>query len=161
MALTLEQAAATTPPVRLTDTEALIDLRAMRAYRLERVRAELHRQDIGACVLLSPYSIRYATGLRNCAIFQTHILAGYLFIPQEGPVVYFDSEPGQRTATGLETVDEVRDDVLPLSFMFAGTRLGEWTTKWAAQMADLLRQHGAGNRRLAIENAGPPRTRRL
>ena len=155
MALTLEQAAGTTPPVQLTDTEALIDLKAMRSFRLERVREQLRIQDIGAGVLLSPYSIRYATGLRNCAVFQTHILAGYLFIPQDGPVVYFDSEPGQRTAAGLETVDEVRDDVLPLSFMFAGSRLDEWTTRWAAQMSDLLKQHGAGSRRLAIERAGP------
>ena len=155
MAMTLEQAARTTPPMQLTDTEAMIDLKAMRAYRLGRVRDQLRRQDIAACVLLSPFSIRYATGVRNCAIFQTHILAGYLFIPVEGPVVYFDSEPGRVTASGLGTIDEVSGEVMQLSFMFGGARLEEWTERFADQMTGLLDRHCGGDRRLAIERAGP------
>ncbi len=125
--LTLKEAAPTTPRPTITDTEAPIDLVKMRAYRLGRLRAQLKKQDIAACVLLSPYSIRYATGVRNCAIFQTHILAGYLFVPAEGPTVYFDAEPGLFTGRDLETVDELRTDVLPLSYMFASRRRGEWT----------------------------------
>ena len=152
--LTLEQAARTTPPVQLTDTEASIDLRRMRLYRLERVRQELVARDCAGVVLLSPYSLRYATGVRNCAIFQTHILAGYVFIPAKGPVILFDSDPGRKTAAGLETVDEIRDDCLPLSYMFGGSRCEEWYRRWAKQMADLIDLHGGGNRRLAIEWAG-------
>ena len=149
--LTLTEAAHKTPRPTITDTEAPIDLVKMRAYRLGRLREQLKKQDIAACVLLSPYSIRYATGVRNCAIFQTHIPAGYLFVPAEGPTVYFDSEPGLFTARDLETVDETRTDVLPLSYMFASGRLGEWTGTWAGQMTDLLVAHGGGNRRFAIE----------
>ena len=152
--LSLEQAARTTPPTRLTDTEAMIDLPRMRRYRLNRVREQLIARDYAAVVLLSPYSIRYATGVRNCAIFQTHIQAGYLFVPAEGPVVYFDSAPGLATAAGLETVDACRADVLPLSYMFAGARAGEWFRTWARQMADLVDRYGGGNRRLGVERAG-------
>ena len=43
-----------------------------------------------------------------------HIQAGYLFVPADGPVIYFDSEPGRHTGRQLETIDEVRDDLLPL-----------------------------------------------
>ncbi len=153
--LTLKQAARTTPCPTVIDTEASLDLVKLRAYRLGRLRAQMHDQDIAACVLLSPYSIRYATGVRNCAIFQTHIPAGYLFVPAEGPTVYFDSPPGLFTAKDLETVDELRSDVLPLSYMFASDRLGEWSRKWAGQIADLLDAHGGGNRRLAVEWGGP------
>jgi Xaa-Pro aminopeptidase len=153
--LTLKEAAQTTPCPTVTDTEASVDLVKMRAYRLGRLRAQMHNQDIAACVLLSPYSIRYATGVRNCAIFQTHIPAGYLFVPAEGPTVYFDSPPGLFTAKDLETVDETRTDVLPLSFMFASDRLGEWSRKFAGQITDLLDAHGGGNRRLAVEWGGP------
>ena len=79
--LTLERAAHTTPVVSLSDTEpAGIDLDRMRRYRLGRLREQLAAQDVGACVLTSPYSIRYATGFRNCAVYQTHIEAGYLFV---------------------------------------------------------------------------------
>ena len=153
--LTLEQAARKTPPTGLTDSEVLIDLPKMRRYRLARIRAELRKQDLAGCVLLVPHSIRYATGIRNCAIYQTHILAGYLFIATDGPVVLFDSQPGRFRAQDLETIDECRHDVLPLSFMWASTRLDEWMDRWAAQMADLVEAHGGGNRRLAIERAGP------
>jgi Xaa-Pro aminopeptidase len=153
--LTLKQAAHTTPRPTLTDTEASVDLEKMRAYRLGRLRAQMQKQDIAACALLSPYSIRYATGVRNCAIFQTHIPAGYLFVPVEGPTVYFDSPPGLFTARDLETVDEVRTDVLPLSYMFASDRLGEWSKTFAGQITDLLDAHGGGNRRLAVEWGGP------
>ena len=149
----LETAAATTPVTSLTDTEAMIDLETMRHYRLGRLRDQLKARDYGACVLLSPYSIRYATGVRNCAIFQTHILAGYLFVPADGPVIYFDSEPGRNTAGGLSTVDEIRDDVMPLSYMFASDGLDAWTRRWAEQMADLVDRRGGGSRRLAVERS--------
>jgi len=61
--------------------------------------------------------------------------------------------PNRRTAAGLETVDECRD-ALPLNFMYSGSRMDEWARRWAAEMADLIEQHGGGNRRLAVERAG-------
>jgi Xaa-Pro aminopeptidase len=150
----LTEAARRTPPVALSDSEAMIDLAKMRRYRQDRVRAELRARDLAACVLTSPLSIRYACGARNGALFQTHIPSAYLFLPAEGPVVLFDTGAARLTGVGLETVDEVADEVLPLSYMFAGERLEEWMGKWARQMAALVERHGGGNRRLAIERAG-------
>ncbi len=71
----------------------MIDPPRLRAYRQNRLRAEIKAQGLGAIILTEPLSIRYATGVRNCALFQTHIQAGYIFLPAEGPVVYFDSGP--------------------------------------------------------------------
>ena len=153
--LTLEQAAHTTPVTGLSDTEAAgIDLDKMRKYRLGRIREQLVKLDYAACVLLSPYSIRYATGFRNCAIYQTHIQAGYLFVPAEGPVILFDGEVGPVTGPGLGTIDEIRHDVVPLSYFYGGPRLDQWFADWARQMAELVERHGGGNNRLAIERAG-------
>ena len=84
--------------MQITDTEGVIDIPRMRHYRLQRVREQIRAFNYGAVVLLDPLSIRYATGVRNCALFQTHILAGYLFVPAHGPVIYFDAEPGLLTA---------------------------------------------------------------
>ena len=97
--LTLEQAARITPPTRATDTEAPIDVPRMRAWRLNRLREQIAAHGLDAVILAEPLSIRYATGVRNCALFQMHILAGYLFVPASGPVVYFDSEPGRNTGS--------------------------------------------------------------
>ena len=153
--LTLEQAAWITPPMQAVDTEGMIDVPRMRAFRQNRLRQQIAEQGFDAIILLEPLSIRYATGVRNCTLFQMHIQAGYLFIPAEGPVVYFDSEPGRNTGSTLETIDEIRDDLMPLSYMFAGPRHGEWTSQWADQIDDLIRTHcGTGARRIGVERAG-------
>lgn len=152
--LTLEQAAWITPPIHAVDSEAIIDLPRLRAYRQNRLRAEIKAQGLGAVILNEPLSIRYASGVRNCALFQMHIQAGYLFMPAEGPVIYFDTGPGQETGSQLETIDEVRPEVLPLSYMFSGYRQQEWAKAWAEQMAELCRSHCGGETRIGIERPG-------
>ena len=149
--LTLEQAARITPPTQAVDTEGMIDVPRMRAYRRNRLREQMGLQGIDALILVEPLSIRYATGVRNCALFQMHIQAGYLFLPANGPVVYFDSDPGRETGARLETIDEIRDTLLPLSYMFAGHRQPNWTRRWAAQMADLAREHCGTRARIGLE----------
>lgn len=46
-----------------------IDLKAVRLYRLGRVRAEMRKRDIAALVISDPVNIRYATGTRNMQVF--------------------------------------------------------------------------------------------
>jgi len=152
--LTLEQAARITPPAQAVDTEGTIDVPRMRAHRQHRLREQIAAQSIDALILLEPLSIRYATGVRNCALFQMHIQAGYLFVPADGPVIYFDSSPGRETGAELETIDEIRDDLLPLSCMFAGDRQPEWAGKWAAQIADLICRHCGPAATVGLERAG-------
>ncbi|WP_420547504.1 M24 family metallopeptidase [Curvivirga sp.] len=153
--LTLEQAAQITPPTQAVDTEGMIDVPRMRAYRQNRLREQIKAQGFDAVILAEPLGIRYATGVRNCTLFQMHIQAGYLFIPAEGPVVYFDSEPGRETGSQLETIDEIRDDILPLSYMFAGYRHNEWCQNWAKQMDDLIKAHcGVGKKKIAMDRVG-------
>ena len=136
------------------DTEAMIDVPRMRAYRRNRLREQMGARGIDALILVEPLSIRYATGVRNCALFQMHVPAGYLFVPADGPVVYFDSKPGRDTGARLETIDEVRETLLPLSYMFAGHRQQEWACRWAAQMADLVRRHCGAGATIGMERTG-------
>ena len=152
--LTLEQAARITPPALAIDTEGIIDVPRMRAYRQNRLRAQICDHGLDALILVEPLSIRYATGVRNCALFQMHIQAGYLFLPVAGPTIYFDSSPGRETGARLETIDEVRDALLPLSYMFAGHRQQEWVERWAAQMADLIRHHCGRAARIGVDRIG-------
>lgn len=151
--LTLEQAADTTPVTLLTDTEAQIDMRRLRTYRLQRLRDQILKHDLAAVVLFSPLSIRYASGVRSCALYSTHIVSGYLFVPAEGPVILFDHEAGQRRGSQLETIDEGRP-AIPLSYFFGGSRMDEWMDRWAKEIAALVDEHGGGNRRLGVERAG-------
>ncbi|MEX6502996.1 M24 family metallopeptidase [Pseudomonas zhanjiangensis] len=139
----------TSPVMRLTDTEAQIDMRRLRGYRLGRIREQLVARDYGACVLFDPISIRYATGFRNYSLFQMHIPCNYLFIPAQGPVILYESESAYHIANGLETIDECRP-ALQLNYFFGGSRQQEWVSQWVGEIASLLHEHGGGNRRLAI-----------
>ena len=57
--LTLEQAARITPPVQVVDTEGLIDVPRMRAYRQSRLREQARALGLDALILVEPLSIRY------------------------------------------------------------------------------------------------------
>ena len=122
--------------------------------RLARIRAELARRDCGACVLLDPVNIRYATGARNMQVFMLRNPARYLFLPAEGPVVLFEFPGCHHLAADIEVIDEIRP-ATTVSFVAAGAHLERAARRWAAEIADLARAHGAGNRRLAIERAQP------
>ena len=150
----LIRAARTTPPLGLTDTEPTIDMKRLRAYRMGRLRDEIIRRDYGACLFLDPINIRYATGHRNVAVFQTHLPGSALFVPAEGPVVLYETRAVGPVAEALETIDEVRP-AMPLTYFGGGERLGDWLERWAGEVAGLARAHGGGNMRLAIGRCDP------
>lgn len=147
-------AARKTPSFRMTDTETQIDFIRLRGYRLQRLRDQLRARDLGACVLFDPINIRYATGSRNATMFQMHVPMRFVFVPAEGPVILYDGEAYKHVARGLETIDEVRPPY-SLSFFFAGSRVEEMIGRWADEVADVMRQHGNGSRRLAIDICDP------
>ncbi len=143
-----------TPAVTLIDTEAQVDMRQVRGYRLARVRAGLKARDYSACVLYDPINIRYATGTRNMTVWCMHNAVRYCFIPAEGPVTLFDFHNCEHLSAGIETVDEVRH-ATSWFFFGAGPRSQERSKVWAAEIADLIRAHGGGNTRLAMDHCDP------
>ena len=67
-----------------------INFDKLRSYRLERVKKELIKNNIAACLLFDPINIRYATDSRNMSIFTMHNLHRYCFIPVDGPVILYE-----------------------------------------------------------------------
>jgi Xaa-Pro aminopeptidase len=133
---------------QLIDSE--IDMRVLRAYRLGRLRDELKRRDYAGILLYDPINIRYATGARNMTVWTLHNAVRYCFVASEGPVVMFEFHSAPHLPAGLETVDEIRTAVYWFYFG-AGQHGAERVKLWAAELADLLRRHGGGNRRLAVD----------
>jgi len=144
---------ASTPTSR--SIEAL-DLEAIYLARRARVRAEMARRDIGACLLTDAVNIRYATGTRNMQVFSSRNPASrYLFLPVEGPVVLFEFAGAEHLPVGAATIDEVRTATTS-SYVSKAERQDETIGAWADEIADLMRRHGGGSRRLGLEapNAG-------
>jgi Xaa-Pro aminopeptidase len=151
---TLAERARKPPQITLSDTEGQIDMVALRAYRLGRVRDQLRRLDYAGVLLFDPINIRYATGSRNMAVWTLHNAARYCFVPTEGRVVLFDFHNCEHLSDALETIDEVRPTTTWFYFP-AGPRVAERAQRWAAELTDLVRAQGGGNRRLALDHCDP------
>ncbi len=133
---------------------ALPDLPTMRHYRLERVRDQLRRFDYSGIVLYDPLNVRYATDSTNMQVWTMHNAVRYCFIATEGPVILFDFHNCEHLSAHLDLIDEVRPAVAWYYFG-VGNRYEEVAGRWAAEIADLMRMHGGGNRRLAIDHCNP------
>jgi Xaa-Pro aminopeptidase len=135
--------------------EEPIDLAAVRAYRLGRLRVEMAARSIDAVVLLDPVNIRYASGARNMQVFTARNPARYLFVPQSGRVILHEFAGCAHLADGLETIDEVRP-AITASYVAAGDAIAAVEAAWAAQVAALVREHCGTGAMVGVErvNAG-------
>lgn len=138
----------------------LPDLSVMRAYRLQRIRAQLAALDYGGIVLLDPLNIRYATDSRNMQIWSMHTPIRYCFVATEGPVVLFEFKGCQHLSQHLPLINEIRT-AIPWVYLAMKDRAGQAAESWAAELADLVNSHGGGNRRLAVDRCNPIGTRAL
>ena len=129
-----------------------IDEAAIRAYRGERIRGELRRQDHEAVLVADPVNLRYATGSRNMQVWTMHNLCRYAIVFASGPVVLFDLATGHHLSAGLASVSEVRSSI-PFDYMLVGHNAGHMAERWARQVDETLREHGCTGDTLAVDRA--------
>lgn len=130
------------------------DLPAMRKYRLERVRAELKRRGYAGALLYDPVNIRYATDSTNMQLWVAHNPTRHCFVSAGGPVVLFDYFSCEHLSDHSGVVDEVRPAVSWM-YMYGGELTDRKVRRWAAGIADLVKEHGGGNRRIAVDHLDP------
>ena len=58
-----------------------INFDELRAYRLERVKKELVKNNLEACILFDPVNVRYALDTVNMSVYNMHNLTRYCFVP--------------------------------------------------------------------------------
>ncbi len=138
------------PGTALTDHAAQIDMVRLRAWRLGRLQQQLRERDYGACVLLNPVHIRYATGSRNFPVWGLYNIHRYAFVPAQGRAVLFEFAGCEHLSQGLESIGEIRPAV-SWYHAAAGRSVEARAGRWAAEIADLMRAHCGENRRLAID----------
>ncbi|MBT5579451.1 MAG: aminopeptidase P family protein, partial [Acidimicrobiaceae bacterium] len=133
----------------------LIDMGAVRAFRLGRVREQMTRYGVDACLLFDPVNIRYASGSRNMQVFSARNPARYLFVALDGPVILFEFAGCFHLSAGLETIDEIRP-ATTASYVAAGDDIAAREQAWARQIASVIREHCGAGATVGIErvNAG-------
>lgn len=131
-------------------SQAPVDLDRARLYRLGRIRQQLEARDYAGILLFDQINTRYATDATNMQIWSSHYETRCVFVPTQGPVVVFDYANHPHLVADLPTVDEYR--LMPSFYYFtAGSNAADRAKTFGGQIAELVAQHGGGNKRLAID----------
>ena len=126
----------------------------VRAYRHDRIRQKLAEHDCAAILLCDPLNIRYATDCSDMQVWTMHNASRYALVCANGPTICFEYKNAMHLAENLDRVDEVRPATSWFYFS-AGPRIAEKVKIWAAELADVVRQNGGGNMRLAVDKMEP------
>jgi len=129
-------------------------VKKVRAYRHDRIKQKVVEHDCGAILLYDPLNIRYATDCSDMQVWTMHNPSRYVMVCADGHTICFEYKNAMHLAEGLDRVDEVRPAVSWFYFG-AGPLVEEKTKEWAAEVADVVRQHGGGNMRLAVDKMEP------
>lgn len=126
------------------------NLERMRETRLQRLCGELRKRDYAAALLFDPLNIRYATDSSNMHLWIAHNPARAAFVSADGYVVLWDFHGCDHLSAHLPLINEIRHGA-GFFYFLAGDQEEEQAAVFAGQVEELLRQHGGGNRRLAVD----------
>ncbi len=126
------------------------DMDIVRTYRLERLREQLRERDYAGCVLYDPLNIRYAIDAPNMQIWTMHNPVRYCFIATDGPVILFDFHGCDHLTANHPLIDDSRTSI-GWAYFGAGQHGKERAGVWAGEIADLVNEHGGGNKRLMFD----------
>ena len=132
-----------------------IDFDRLRSYRLDRVKKELVKRDIGACILFDPVNVRYALDTTNMSIYNMHNLTRYCFIPVSGPVILYEYFNCEHLAKHLTLIDEIRQGIT-WDYFSVGDQVENQLKKWADEVQNLMNLHCGKNKRLAVDVSNAP-----
>ena len=85
-----------------------IDFDKLRSYRLDRVRKELVKNNLEACILFDPVNVRYALDTVNMSVYNMHNLTRYCFVPVNGPTILYEYFNCEILSKHLNLIDEIR-----------------------------------------------------
>jgi len=138
---------------RLHEDEINFD--QLRSYRLNRVKKELAKRDIGACILFDPVNIRYALDSVNMSIFNMHNLNRYCFIPVDGPVILFEYFNCEHLSKHLKLINEIRPGIT-WDYFSVGEQVEDQLNKWTGEVENLMNLHCGKNKQLAVDVSNGP-----
>ena len=132
-----------------------IDFDRLRSYRLDRVKKELSKRDIGACILFDPVNVRYALDTTNMSIYNMHNLTRYCFIPVSGPVILYEYFNCEHLAKHLTLIDEIRLGIT-WDYFSVGDQVENQLKKWTGEVENLMNSHCGKNKRLVVDVCNGP-----
>lgn len=129
---------------------ALPNLHNMRAFRLERLVAQLVTRDYGGVLMFDPLNIRYATDSTNMQLWNTHNPFRACLVCADGYMVLWEYKNAPFLADHNPLVREVRSGA-SMFYFTTGDHGDQAADSFANDVAEVMAAHGGGNRRLAVD----------
>ena len=142
---------------RLREDE--IDFDKLRFYRLDRVRNELKKNNIEACILFDPVNVRYALDTVNMSVYNMHNLTRYCFIPVDGPTILYEYFNCEILSKGLDLINEIRP-AITWDYFSNGDQSELQLKKWVNEVNDLSNSYFK-SKKIAIDVINGPAVNEL
>ena len=137
---------------RLREDE--INFQKLRSYRLDRVKKELEKNNLEACILFDPVNVRYALDTLNMSVYNMHNLTRYCFVPVNGPVILYEYFNCEKLSEGLNLIDEIRP-AITWDYFSNGDQSEAQLQKWVNEVKDLSKSYFK-SRKIAIDVLNGP-----
>ena len=137
---------------RLREDEINFD--KLRSYRLDRVKKELEKNNLEACILFDPVNVRYALDTVNMSVYNMHNLTRYCFIPVNGPLILYEYFNCEKLSEHLNLIDEIRP-AITWDYFSNGDKAGIQLEKWINEVKDLSNSYFK-TKKLAIDVINGP-----
>ena len=142
---------------RLREDE--IDFEKLRFYRLDRVKKELEKNNLEACILFDPVNVRYALDTVNMSVYNMHNLTRYCFIPVDGPTILYEYFNCEILSKGLDLIDEIRP-AITWDYFSNGDQSELQLKKWVNEVNDLSNSYFK-SKKIAIDVINGPAVNEL
>tara|TARA_B100001741_G_scaffold277322_1_gene248654 strand:+ start:68 stop:1303 length:1236 start_codon:yes stop_codon:yes gene_type:complete len=123
---------------RLREDEINFD--KLRSYRLDRVKKELKKNNLEACILFDPVNIRYALDTVNMSVYNMHNLTRYCFIPLDGPTILYEYFNCEILSKHLNLIDEIRP-AIAWDYFSNGDKADLQLKKWINEIKELSKNY--------------------
>ncbi len=137
---------------RLREDEINFD--KLRFYRLDRVRKELIKNNLEACILFDPVNVRYALDTVNMSVYNMHNLTRYCFVPVNGPTILYEYFNCEILSKHLNLIDEIRP-AITWDYFSNGDQADNQLLKWINEVKDLSKNYFK-SKKIAIDVLNGP-----
>ena len=137
---------------RLREDEINFD--KLRSYRLDRVKKQLEKNNLEACILFDPVNIRYALDTVNMSVYNMHNLTRYCFVPVNGPTILYEYFNCEGLSSHLNLIDEIRP-AITWDYFSNGDQASVQLKKWVNEIKDLSNSYFK-SKKIAIDVINGP-----
>ncbi len=137
------------------DWQYRVDHERLRKERLERARAEMEADDLGALVVFAGANIRYLTGSYQ-GNWKYNINIRYAVLPRDGEPYLFETA-GSDMRNAMLDLPWLGERIQPaMTWQWAEGAVSEMADKMVGTVLEVLKMHGVQDEKIGIDNFDMP-----